>query len=383
MVDMTAGEVVDGEVRAMTLCALLTACERSGDRGRAEYWCRRIEEDPRLREIGIVITHCAIVYGCVEALRGRWESAETRFLEATRAQSTTNYHRVDSIARLAELRLLQGRYTEAAETLAGYEDDFEAAPAVARLRLAEGKYDEASGLLRSVARGLGDDIIRLGPVLALLVEIELRRDDFRAATRAARRLKSLEDRCGNNEIRAMARLGEARIALHRGDHEAAVEDLETGLTLLTHRDRPLLTAQLRLELARALAQAGERASARIEAEAALGTLHKLGVVPDIGAGEDLLSELVGEGKEAAPHGGRKDASVRHPPGAVESLTPREIEVAGLVAKGLSNKAIADHLVLSVRTVESHLDRMLGKLDFHNRTQLATWMQRRNMHGAHQ
>jgi DNA-binding CsgD family transcriptional regulator len=181
----------------------------------------------------------------------------------------------------------------------------------------------------------------------------------------------------------MARLSEARIAVHRGDHEAAIEDLETGLTLLTHRDRPLLVAQLRLELARALARGGERASARFEAEAALTTFHKLGVVPDIGAGEDLLSEVVADGEEAAHRGGWKDTPVRHSPGAVESLTPRETEVAGLVAKGLSNKAIADHLVLSVRTVESHLDRMLGKLDFHNRTQLATWVQRGSIPAAHQ
>jgi DNA-binding NarL/FixJ family response regulator len=375
MVAITAGEVSDGEVRAMTVCALLTACERTGDQSRAEYWCRKIDEDPRLREIGIVVTQCAIVFGCVEALRGHWESAEKRFLEAAQARSTTIYHQSDAIARLAELRIQQGRYAEAAETLRGYEDEFEVAPVVARLRLVEGNYAQAASLLRGVARGLGGDTIRLGPLLALLVEVELRSGDVLAATRAARRLNSLEDNCGSNEIRAMARLGQARLALHRNDHEAAIDDLETALTLLIHRDRPLLTAQIRLELARALAQAGEEASARIEAEAALATFHKLGVVPDLAPLEDFLGQVATSGATEAYSGSQGDAVIRYPMGAVESLTPRENEVARLVAKGLANKAIASQLTLSVRTVESHVDRTLGKLDLHNRTQLATWVQR--------
>ena len=58
----------------------------------------------------------------------------------------------------------------------------------------------------------------------------------------------------------------------------------------------------------------------------------------------------------------------------EGLTRREAEVARLVAEGLTNREIADRLFLSVRTVETHVDRVLGKLDFHTRTQLAGWVQ---------
>ncbi len=58
------------------------------------------------------------------------------------------------------------------------------------------------------------------------------------------------------------------------------------------------------------------------------------------------------------------------PGA---LTPREHEIAGLVSNGLSNQEIANSLFLSVRTVETHVDRILGKLGFHNRTRLASWV----------
>lgn len=58
------------------------------------------------------------------------------------------------------------------------------------------------------------------------------------------------------------------------------------------------------------------------------------------------------------------------------LSARELEVAGLVATGLSNKAIAARLQLSVRTVESHVRHVLAKVGLDNRTQLATWAHER-------
>ena len=55
----------------------------------------------------------------------------------------------------------------------------------------------------------------------------------------------------------------------------------------------------------------------------------------------------------------------------DPLTPREREVAGLVAKALSNRQIAETLVLSERTVESHVRSILAKLGLGNRTEIAT------------
>ena len=60
------------------------------------------------------------------------------------------------------------------------------------------------------------------------------------------------------------------------------------------------------------------------------------------------------------------------PASPSGLSGRELEVAALVADGLANKAIAARLVLSVRTVESHVRHALAKLGLDNRTQLATW-----------
>ena len=61
---------------------------------------------------------------------------------------------------------------------------------------------------------------------------------------------------------------------------------------------------------------------------------------------------------------------RHP-GSV--LTPRERQVAELVHEGLSNKEIADTLVISPRTVEAHVEHVLVKLGFTSRTQVAAWI----------
>ena len=54
----------------------------------------------------------------------------------------------------------------------------------------------------------------------------------------------------------------------------------------------------------------------------------------------------------------------------ESLTPTEHSVLHLVADGLTNKAIATRLVVSPRTVQTHLTHIYAKLNLTNRTQLA-------------
>jgi predicted ATPase/DNA-binding CsgD family transcriptional regulator len=59
-------------------------------------------------------------------------------------------------------------------------------------------------------------------------------------------------------------------------------------------------------------------------------------------------------------------------GPRRTLTRRELEVASLVAQGLTNRGIAGQLHLSVRTVDTHVDHILTKLGFSNRAQLVAW-----------
>jgi non-specific serine/threonine protein kinase len=54
------------------------------------------------------------------------------------------------------------------------------------------------------------------------------------------------------------------------------------------------------------------------------------------------------------------------------LTPRELEVAELVRRGLGNASIARQLSLSARTVENHVAHALTKLGLHSRAALAVW-----------
>jgi DNA-binding CsgD family transcriptional regulator len=61
------------------------------------------------------------------------------------------------------------------------------------------------------------------------------------------------------------------------------------------------------------------------------------------------------------------------PAHVESvLSSREEEVAVLLARGLTNRRIADELVISIHTAERHVENILGKLGFSSRTQVAAW-----------
>jgi non-specific serine/threonine protein kinase len=58
---------------------------------------------------------------------------------------------------------------------------------------------------------------------------------------------------------------------------------------------------------------------------------------------------------------------------VDALSRRERQVAELVAEGLTNRAIAAKLVISQRTAQGHVERILSKLGYTSRTQIATWL----------
>ncbi len=81
--------------------------------------------------------------------------------------------------------------------------------------------------------------------------------------------------------------------------------------------------------------------------------------------------------------------IRRTPGGVDNiqriqvpenveLTPTELKVVQLVAQGMANREIAEHLKVSQRTIESHVSNMLNKTSLHNRTELARWAIESNM-----
>ena len=90
--------------------------------------------------------------------------------------------------------------------------------------------------------------------------------------------------------------------------------------------------------------------------------------------DDLIAKRAGLTKDAA-----LDLALQSPTAPVRStaekslLTKREREIAALISQGLSNKAVAESLVISPRTVDGHVERILAKLDFTSRTQIASWV----------
>jgi non-specific serine/threonine protein kinase len=69
---------------------------------------------------------------------------------------------------------------------------------------------------------------------------------------------------------------------------------------------------------------------------------------------------------------------QHNGGAVrEPLSRRELEVANLIARGRTNREIAEELVIALSTAERHVANILGKLSLSSRTQLAAWIYQRN------
>ena len=87
-----------------------------------------------------------------------------------------------------------------------------------------------------------------------------------------------------------------------------------------------------------------------------------------------LLEEVARGQEGSAAGdvGLGSALV----GEVETLTEREAQVLGLIARGWSNQSIADELTISCATVRTHVSHILAKLNLASRTQAALYALRR-------
>jgi DNA-binding CsgD family transcriptional regulator len=124
--------------------------------------------------------------------------------------------------------------------------------------------------------------------------------------------------------------------------------------------RPFL-ALSRLGLARALAakaDPGDLPAARGLATLPAAEFRRLDLPGPLATADTLLASIDSAARAASP------------------LSPRESEVASLVALAMSNRQIAEQLVLSERTVETHVRSILAKLGYSTRTEIATWSLRR-------
>ena len=128
-------------------------------------------------------------------------------------------------------------------------------------------------------------------------------------------------------------------------------------------DIPFERAQILVRSGVALAAAGDRDTALAHLGEAHRVARNLGAAPLAG---DAAGQIVALGEPLERHVGRR-AAAEHENGG---LSRRELEVMQLVAAGLTNREIAERLVLSTRTVDMHVRSILNTLRCRTRTEAA-------------
>jgi DNA-binding NarL/FixJ family response regulator len=359
MAGALAGENSRMDTVVFTCCGMLIACDLAGDLQRATQWCRVADEFTRRYGCPFLYARCRTLYGGVLVGRGQWEEAERELAAAVRmAEGAGTAVHGEALARLADLRLRQGRLEEAEALLPDLGGGRLAARTAARLRLARGEPAVAVGLLEWSLEDHGEPSIHgehhhhAAAALETLVVAQLARGDPDAAAAAAARVAAIDGAQGRGHVAALAALAAARVAAAAGDQPGQARSrLEQALALFSGLDLPHETALVRLELARALA-ASHPELAVAEAGAALRVFERLGAARDADATAALLRSL--------------GAPARTGPKHVGVLTRREQEVLRLVGLGLSNPEIAQRLFISRKTAAHHVSSLLAKLGVRNR-----------------
>jgi DNA-binding CsgD family transcriptional regulator/tetratricopeptide (TPR) repeat protein len=140
-----------------------------------------------------------------------------------------------------------------------------------------------------------------------------------------------------------------------------------------------VSAHVRALVAQREGGAGFRDLARDAARryAGLGWRYQAARAGELAGGAALLEEYRAMGAIADVRRLELGAAVANGARSARStLSPREWEIARLVAAGTSNKALADHLAVSQKTIEKHLTSIYDKLGFRNRSELAAFVARK-------
>jgi len=144
------------------------------------------------------------------------------------------------------------------------------------------------------------------------------------------------------------------------DHDAP--QLLAAAARYAEAGRPLPAAMALEAAAAEFVEAGDRGEARAAFTRAVEAYTGLGAAADVAR---LQAAFRARGIRRGPHSKHRRAD-----SGWDSLTPTEIKIAGFVEEGLSNPDIAARLLLSRRTVATHVSHILKKLDVHSRTDIA-------------
>lgn len=354
----TAGEAGDLNTISEVFCVMLSTCETAGDLARSELWCRTALEFARRYSCPFLLAYCRTSYGGLMTALGRWREAEAALTEAIEAFGRGHRGlRVHAQIKLADLRACQGRLEEAAVMLSGMEDQAAAAVPLARLHLQQGDPDAARAVLEQALPAQPPYTLHDLPLLFVLLDTLLEVGNFLRLQPIMSALTELAARARSPLLTAQVESARGRISFRAGEFAAARSSFEAALGYLRSYEQSLLAGQLRLRMAEAL-QPTDRPGAVAWARGALATFERIGAAQDAAQAAGLLRQL------GAPH--------RGPARAPNPLTAREAEIASLVARGLTNREIADRLVISAKTVEHHVSRILDKLGLQSRVEIAAF-----------
>lgn len=187
--------------------------------------------------------------------------------------------------------------------------------------------------------------------------------DLRDAHACAEALASIAASAGHPDAVAALAHALAEIALADGDEDAALQQFLRAIALHEDLDIPFEHAQILLRTGEALAGAGHSEAGTERLAEAHRIAKRIGAEP---LAAQTVAALTAAGASLEEHLGSR-AAARH---AQAGLSRRELEVMRLVAEGLTNRQIAERLVVSTRTVDMHVRSILTKLRCRTRTEAA-------------
>jgi DNA-binding NarL/FixJ family response regulator len=280
-------------------------------------------------------------------LRGDWDAAADQIEEAYRrlADPVGQQSRGAAAYLKGDLHRLRGqdRAAEAEFQLAS-ELGRDPQPGLALLRLATGKVEAAAASIRRAYHEAGDPMSR-ARLAAGYVEITLASGDVAAARSAAEDLGTIAGMLGRPLPTTLHQqlLGAVLLAEHQP--EPALSALRQALAGWRELGAAYDAARTRMQIAAACRAVGDDDCAEMELAGAIPVFDRLNAVRDAAAARAGLEPT------ARPSSG---------------LTSREEEVLAHIAKGLTNRQIAERLVVSEKTVATHVTHILTKLELPSR-----------------
>jgi ATP/maltotriose-dependent transcriptional regulator MalT len=335
------GEMRQLDLIGLTCCFMIYACERVRDFDRAGQWCTRMKEYCDRNGLRSVTAVCRTHFATVLTERGEWRDAEAELMTASELLAPRPMLQAEAVARLGELRRLQGRLDEAGALLDRVAFHPRAQLGQAALALDRDDPEGAVGWAERFLRQLPEsDRTQRAHGFELLAHARAALGDAAGARAAVAELAAVADAVHTEPLRAALAYASGVVDAQGGQLESARARLEDAADHYERCGMRSEAAHTRVALAAVLRSLGQGQAAGREERQAAQTLARLGAAP---AALTRVTRRSGE------------------------LSPRELEVLGLVAEGLSDREIAQRLVLSRHTVHRHVSNILVKLGESSRT----------------